>query len=211
MIKNWKMIAISAGIAFLLSFISGFFGRVSLGVLILRALLGGILFGVLAMIVSVLVSKFLPELYDLHSDSLGDESLVQAEESSLPEIVETPDSGGSQIDISIGDIDEEPSVEIKDSTVKIDSEDDSSEKPSLVEEVEETASDDSSSVVQVSPGLDVLPDMGVFSNSFVGDIDDSAGSTGKAGSPTLDIMGVEQDPELVVRAVRTMVKKDQEG
>ena len=65
--------------------------------------------------------------------------------------------------------------------------------------------------MQVPANIDVLPDMGVFSNSFEGELVEDVDGASTAGAVTLDIMGEEQDPELVVRAVRTMVKKDQEG
>ncbi len=212
MIKDWKMIAISAGIAFLLSFISGFLGRVSLGVLILRALTGGIVFGILALGISVLMRRFLPELYEIQQDSELTAEEVHAAGSSVPGIVESADTSGVQVDISIGDVETESAEEIHGTPDNSVLEGDSSGNTALVEEVVETGNADSPAEQgQVPAGLDTLPDMGVFSNSFVGDVDEMGGGTGKTGSPTLDIMGEEQDPELVVRAVRTMVKKDQEG
>ena len=210
MLKDWKMIAIIVGIAFLLSFISGFLGKVSLGVLILRALIGGIVFGFLALGISVLIRRFLPEIFELQQDSVVITDEVHSGESSLPEIAAA--SGGSQVDISIGENEEENVQRVSSSEEAGVLEEQSAEGTALVEEIEETGGSDSSSEQShVPPGLDILPDMGVFSNSFVGDVKEGSGSAGKAGSPTLDIMGEEQDPELVVRAVRTMVKKDQEG
>jgi hypothetical protein len=53
--------------------------------------------------------------------------------------------------------------------------------------------------------------MGVFSNSFENTDDAGDNGSGGTGTVSVDIMGEEQSPELVARAVQTMVKKDQEG
>ena len=203
--KDWRIIVISASLAFILSLIFGFLGSVSPGILLIRALSGAVVFGAIGFGVSILLCRYLPELYELqvdhsleikgdspeaeglHSDSVDSDNLFAA---------------GAKIDISIDDEDQVPEVELK-------PENDAGliggteEETNLVDEISEDN--------QVPASIDVLPDMGVFSNSFEGNVDDIVDEASTTGSVTLDILGEEQDPELVVRAVRTMVKKDQEG
>ncbi|MEA1911897.1 MAG: hypothetical protein U9N32_09535, partial [Spirochaetota bacterium] len=108
------------------------------------------------------------------------------------------------IDISIDDETEQ--------AVSEESSDSNSGKNELVEEVVEMGKtkefDDNNHI----PGnLDALPDMGVFSNSFENSVSEDGDNSSSPGAGTLDIMGEEQNPEFVAKAVQTMVKKDQEG
>ncbi len=205
MMKDWKIIVISATLAFTLSVIFGFFGRVSFGILLIRALAGAVLFGVAGFGASFLFRRYLPELYELQAEPALENSndLKVAEgiqnESGDSDIAS---STGAKIDISIDDGDENIAASIMKKS-EAGYKEESEEGNQLVDEV--TDND------QVPGNIDVLPDMGVFSNSFENEVDDVMGEATKAGAVTLDIMGEEQDPELVVRAVRTMVKKDQEG
>lgn len=203
--KDWRIIVISAALAFMLSFIFGLLGSVSIGILLIRALSGAVVFGALGFGVSLLLRRYLPELYELqedHSVEIKDDQL-EAE----VHHIDTEDSdnlpvAGTKIDISIDD-----GVEVQ--AVGVNTGDDTGPKAGVEKEsnlVEEISEDD-----QIPANIDTLPDMGVFSNSFEGNMDEIVDGAGKAGAVTLDIMGEEQDPELVVRAVRTMVKKDQEG
>jgi hypothetical protein len=212
--KDWKMIVISATLAFMLSFIFGIFGSVSLGILLIRAFSGAIIFAAMAFGATILQRRYLPELYELQADIMseieGDSSEVHVKQS-IPGHSDSLSVSKPRIDISIDDEDESFTVEMKPendtgSTGSFEKRND------LVDEISE--SDDTVSSTeneQVPANIDVLPDMGVFSNSFEGELDEYVDAAGKAGAVTLDIMGEEQDPELVVRAVRTMVKKDQEG
>lgn len=203
--KDWRIIVISATLAFILSLIFGLFGHVSLGILLIRALSGAVIFAAIGFGSSILLRRYLPELYELQEDHSIEIKDGPLEAESLHSDSGNSDSlsaVGAKIDISIDDEAPALAVEVKkesddDSTVKMEKEND------LVDEISE---DD-----KISSNIDVLPDMGVFSNSFEGNVDDIVDGASKTGAVTLDIMGEEQDPELVVRAVRTMVKKDQEG
>ena len=203
--KDWKIIVISATLAFLLSFIFGLLGSVSLGILLIRAFSGAVVFGAMGFGMSILLRRYLPELYELQAGSSLEikDDLSEAEgEHSESGDSDNLSSAGTKIDISIGNGDEVPAASMKPendtgSTGGVKKEND------LVDEISE---DD-----QVPANIDVLHDMGVFSNTFADEVDDIVAGAGEAGAVTLDIMGEEQDPELVVRAVRTMVKKDQEG
>lgn len=62
--KDWRIIVISAALAFMLSFIFGLLGSVSIGILLIRALSGAVVFGALGFGVSLLLRRYLPELYE---------------------------------------------------------------------------------------------------------------------------------------------------
>ena len=208
--KDWKMIAVIASLAFLFSFISGLIGSVGFGIIIIRAIIGSILFAGIGYGISILLRKFLPELFETHAETalVSDENLSQKQEN--------PVDGKPKIDISIGSDKEEFAVEMEsvdnpDSDSDLNSETVDEVKSDLVDEISESKSevDETAGGNNIPSNIDVLPDMGVFSNSFnsAEDLD----SSGSSGNITLDIMGEEQDPELVAKALRTMVKKDQEG
>ena len=59
---NWKVIAISAAVAFVLSCLTGLISGIMFGVLLLRASVVAVLFGVAGGAVSLLIARFLPEL-----------------------------------------------------------------------------------------------------------------------------------------------------
>ncbi len=204
--KDWKMIAVIATLAFLFSLISGLIGSVGFGIIIIRAIIGAILFAGIGYGISILLRKFLPELFETYAATalVSDENLSQKQEQ--------PVNGKPQIDISIGSDKEEFAVEMEPvDNPDLDSETGAEAKSALVDEISESTSeeDEAAEGNHIPANIDVLPDMGVFSNSFnsAEDLD----SSGTSGTVTLDIMGEEQDPELVAKALRTMVKKDQEG
>ena len=203
--KDWKFIVIGASLAFILSLLFGLLGGVSFGALFLRAVSGSVIFGAMAFGASILMRRYLPELYELRAGSSmeinEDPGEVEGNQIEYKES-ESSSIAGSQIDISIDDGDDNTISSVK---PEIDSD------SALSKEEEHTLVDEIPEDNQVPENIDVLPDIGAFSNSFEGEVDDINDGASKAGAVTLDIMGEEQDPELVVRAVRTMVKKDQEG
>jgi len=214
--KDWKIIAISAALAFLFSFISGLLGQVSIGVIFFRAVLGAFIFGALGFGISILLRKYLPEIFEINSglpsEDKGD--LTQIHEPS--EISSKADNSVSDrplIDISIGDETEQAVSEKSPDSKSISADENSiSGKNELVEEVVETGKTEESDDNNQIPGnIDALPDMGLFSNSFENSVSEDGDNSSSSGAVTLDIMGEEQDPEFVAKAVRTMVKKDQEG
>ncbi len=198
--KDWKIIAGIATLAFLFSFIFGLIGAVGFGIIIVRAIIGAVVFAGLGYGISILLRKFLPELFEINSESIlmSEENLSQNQEDSVEE--------KPQIDISIGSDKEDFAMAAADTSgLKTNVENE------LVDEITESKSDTNEAAEddQIPSNIDVLPDMAVFSNSF--NSEDNLDSSGTSGAVTLDIMGEEQDPELVAKALRTMVKKDQEG
>jgi hypothetical protein len=59
---DWRASAIAAGAAFILSFLVGILGGVSFGALVLRAVLSALAFGAGAVVVSLIVDRYLPDL-----------------------------------------------------------------------------------------------------------------------------------------------------
>ncbi|MCK5152878.1 MAG: hypothetical protein KAQ93_00845 [Spirochaetales bacterium] len=213
--KDWKIIIISAALAFLFSFISGLFGRVSFGVLLFRALSGAFVFGAIGFGIAFLFRRYLPELFELKSgsDSKIDEDFSQIQQKAdVSADLENSQADKPVIDISIGDESEEPESELSSENKNIQANNSNNSGNELVDEIVESGDTAETGENDQVPGnIDVLPDMGVFSNSFENEEDVNGNDSSSAGAVTLDIMGEEQDPELVARAVRTMVKKDQEG
>jgi hypothetical protein len=210
--KDWKIIAFSATLAFLFSFISGLLGRVSFGILFFRALLGALLFGALGFGVSVLLRKFLPEMFELESsvDMNEDISQDQVNESLKVNSKDLP-SVKPLLDISIGEEDDESVSDMTPANNASSGKNDNMGNE-LVDEISESGIDTANADNdQLPENIDALPDMGVFSNSFENVVDSDENGSNNPGAVTLDIMGEEQDSELVAKALRTMVKKDQEG
>jgi len=214
--KDWKIIAISATLAFLFSFVAGLLGQVSIGVIFFRAIFGSFIFGALGFGISILLRKYLPEIFELNSGSLSEnnEDLSQKQEpSGLSEKADNIVADKPLIDISIGDETEQAlSGENSDSKSILTDKNSPSGINELVEEVVETDKTDGSvDNIQIPGNIDALPDVGVFSNSFENSVSEDGDNFSSSGAVTLDIMGEEQNPEFVAKAVRTMVKKDQEG
>jgi hypothetical protein len=206
-LKDWKLSAIIAAFAFFFSFIAGVLGSVSFGIILFRALFGAVIFGAIGFGISFLLRRYLPEIFEsdshMESEDFVKESDLNENQSEITSSTEL--TGEMQgIDISIGD--EEQKV---DSESALEEDMSVNQEGELVEEMHESIG--SASMDSVPANIDVLPDMGAFSGSFENTEDTDGNGSGKTGAVTLDIMGEEQDPELVAKALRTMVKKDQEG
>ena len=213
--RDWKIIAICAALAFLFSLISGLFGGVSIGVLLFRAILGSTIFGALGFGISIIFRRYLPELFESNSQSTSeiDEDLSQIQKN--PDNVDESDGSPvnkPMIDISIEDEVSQPLPAAAGAKIENVLESNINSENELVDElVESKNTEESDENSQIPGNIDALPDMGVFSNSFDNSEDIDGNDSSSSGAVTLDIMGEEQDPELVARAVQTMVKKDQEG
>jgi hypothetical protein len=71
---DWRTSAIAAGAAFILSLLVGGVGGVAFGALILRAVIGAVVFGVGAAVVSLIIDRYLPDLKQSLSAPGGGES-----------------------------------------------------------------------------------------------------------------------------------------
>ena len=182
--KDWKIIAIFSGIAFILSFIAGIAGEVSFAGIFIRALTGAAAFGFLAFVISYILHKFLPEIYG-NEDPMEEVTVAEA---------------GSGVDIVIDDTDDELETEV------------SADMDVLQKETEPELSGDVSVLPDEEEGDEEgLPNIEKFSNIFDAAAENTGEESALTGSVSVDIMGQEQDPGTVAKAIRTIMKKDQEG
>jgi hypothetical protein len=224
---SWKIPAAAAGGAFLLSFLVGVIGRVGFGIAILRGLLWAVIFGALAFGVDYLLRRFLPELFGDHeNDSVEDERAVDItldEENPLtemtPAVSESDVTDDSSEDPNGGD--EANTVEEKIPLVADAFGDDSEEigEVEQVGEAEEITAAEGQSADSVEDEAvfqadsngpdDELPSLESVETAFV-----ASGVEEQDDEPkevTIDALGIEEDPAIVARAVRTFMNKDQEG
>lgn len=203
---DWKKLAIAAGVGFVIAAVAAAFGRVGFGPLVFRSFVGAISFGALAVGADMLMRRYLPELYET-TDSADAAAETEDHEDNNIDITleaENPHTTASEL---TGDA---PSGE-RDGADSTPADEAADAEP--VEELE--AVDESSGAAsEPSTGGD-LPSFDGVENSFdtggAGADDTEAGAPPASGAATIDIMGDQEDPEVVARAVRTLLKRDQEG
>ncbi len=195
---NWKLPAVSAGVAFILAFISATVGGVQFGAMLLRSLIAAVIFGALGIGVDMLIKHYLPELAG--GDAEG------SEESETEESVQRAENGG--VDITL---DEENPHNVGASQLETGNEGTSPTSETAEEPGSEIAGDEMIEDVEEVEELENGDDE--FSNAHSEDDDEDEGRAFQApeSGATIDVMGDEQDPETVAKAVRTLLKKDEEG
>ena len=243
---NIKVILWSAGSAAVIALLAGLFGRVAFFDLLLRVLIGGAAFGLFGAGVSLLLMRFVPELFE-QQESEEDGFIGATGES---EEKEAPPQQGNNLNIvldgdeySYGDSpeaaaenevesvgfseDEEQFVEEvsngdDQNTLGVPPETDtagSSEAPPSPESRQEKPAAASADYQEFEnlADVDTLPDLDEFSDSFESvaaaqdSENESNGGGGYSSTDSVDIMGDEQDPATVAKAVRTIIGRDQEG
>lgn len=231
--ESWKIASAGFGIfGFILSFIIGLFGDVAFGIVVLRAFMFCALFAGISVLLFMLIDKFIPELFEAaeRSDDESGSAVIIEDDSSDDEAQAV--GTGSNLDITIEDDEEIQSAEemLDESdgyqTVKTESDDDTIEEMETVEELDEAESEESAAEGKKKAeepsgrnGKDNssgLPDIGEYSDSF--EALESAGvSEGLSsidssdGPASADILGSSHDTQEIVKAVKTVLKKDQEG
>ncbi|MBN2509612.1 MAG: hypothetical protein JXB03_05020 [Spirochaetales bacterium] len=198
-----------------------FFVSLATGAGFLRALLrsglSGSAFFAITAGTEMLLKQFLPELFepaDVISSHKRDTEEADGENS-------------NQIDILLGDDGDNPSSssssDTADHTVFYSGEprvqnnapaDDFIEEVSAVDDADDLEEAGSDEPFRDDDGVEELPSMDNFSDTFetfVSDGPDDDGPVSGARDLDVDIMGDQQNVEDVVRAVRTVLKKDQEG
>lgn len=220
---DWRVSAIAAGSAFLLSVLVGVIGNVSFGVLILRAVVAAAVFGAGAIGASLVIDRYLPELKNSSSaqadasDGAGVDIVVEGDDDLQngvfgPEIahdashVESEAEEGDEELGELSPVDQEEEESIAEDVAESGSgaSDIPVNEDEVIEEVEEA--DDESDVVELEeaeeePGGGNLPDVDSMSDSFTElplaeeTIDDSSDSG--------------EDPALMARAIRTVLKREE--
>jgi len=219
MTLHWKLLAAASGGAFLLSFLAGLLGNVGIGTVFLRALIWAIIFGGLAFGIEHVLRNYLPELF------------VGSDRSS-PE--------GNAVDITLDDENPHVSAEEGEGAAKgYEQADTGSRSEEDLDDFAEDAEDnghplpgefsEERSVGSASDGVDdendvedleAVSDGGEISDSELPSFDsvestftsaETDDSERGAGLANVDVLGSEEDPEVVARAVRTLMNKDREG
>jgi hypothetical protein len=221
---NIKVVIWSAASAAVVAFIAGVFGRVAFLDLILRTLIGGAAFALFGAGVSMLLMRFVPELFEVQEGE-EEEFAVSSSESE-----ESANQQGNNLNIVI-DSDDYSYAGKNAEKAPADSYGDDEE---FVEEVEDVAGEEAAleggesrpqpatqtgeyTEFEDLSDVDTLPDLEEFSDSFesVAAAQDSEGDSygggGYSSDQSVDIMGDQQDPTTVAKAVRTIISKDQEG
>jgi hypothetical protein len=253
---NLKFSAYFAGSAFVIAVLTGALAGVGFGALLVRAVVGAILFAALGYGVYIVISTRLPELLsagaattsvsqadgygrnvDIVVDDDGeDDSLGDAEDGELPAGVERGDAetgvpaGGEQAAQEAAPGDPEDDGEPGDlEEVVEDGEPAAGDGDELVEEVEEVAapaaggtpSDSAASTKNGSKdvdenSVDTLPDIGGFAGDFESEgaegaevVEEDDGNDGFGGSSRAQSHGIEQDPEVIAKALKTVIKRDE--
>jgi hypothetical protein len=252
---RWKIVAIAGGGAFLLSLILGIASGNPFLTILLRALLFGIIFAVLAGGGALFLERFIPELFGSESASdtkkrenidivLAEENPVkegEIEELSLDEPADTEESATEapprgtlpeKADGAMTSIEEEE-LETADeaglgneadelekqatSPVAVESEEASLEEEEVTssEPVEKKIQQIKTAKGDVLDGsdLDVLPDMSGFESSFSAVPGTGAPDTSPPfenyDSASLKSGALNKDPDTYVKAVRTMIKREE--
>src|SRR6056297_2299463 len=244
---NIKVILWSAGSAAVIALVAGLFGRVAFFDLLLRVFLGGAAFGLFGAGISLLLMRFVPELFE-QQESEEDGFTVATSEA---EEKENPAQQGNNLNIVL-DGDEYSYGDTAESTTGSEAESGQfgEDEEQFGEEVSNTddqsalgeqaeADTANSSEAPLSPersavekpsedsanyqnfenlgDVDTLPDLDEFSDSFQSVAaaqdaeNESNGGGGYSSTDSVDIMGDEQDPATVAKAVRTIIGRDQEG
>ena len=206
---KYRLTAFFAGLALVISFLSGFLGGVNLGLIVLRGLLGAVAFGLLGLVVEVVSRRYLPEA--------GVEERREPSEGAVPDQADSPIGGA--VDIVLPE--ELPGDDIM-------ADDDIDLPPQDVAELEEVGAADpftegsapaerppeesAEETVAELEDVDALPSMDAFDGSS------TTTDFGLGEEPELEhaggdvsIMGHGTDPGEAAKAVRTWLKRDKEG
>jgi hypothetical protein len=203
---NWKIPAIAAGGAFLLSFLIGLAGQVGFGIVMLRALLWAVIFAALSFGADLLLRRFLPELFS------GESNDEDADERSVDIILEEENPVDTGNPEDAGEF-EEAEDKIEEAEMVSEAENEEGDEFQGVDEPEELKADaddspgspDNSDTASESE----FSDFESVETAFA--VSDEVEPEIEKPAANIDVLGIDEDPATVARAVRTFMKKDQEG
>ncbi len=187
---RWKFVAVVAILAMAVSLLSGGLSGVGFGTLMLRALIGGVLFAVLATGVNILISMFFPELLDFYDSDSGFASVAGSD---------SEDDTGSRVDIVMPA--ESPSLG---------GDDESSGSPSVDGDGNSASAADMESVDdgdnETGSVKEPMGDLDRFSSDFSEVGEDTPGKSPRGGGIMED-----HDVEELAQAIHTVVIRDEKG
>ncbi len=205
---NWKIPAVSAGGAFLLSLLVGLIGRVGFGTVIGRGLLWAVIFGALAFGLNYLLRRFLPELFANRGE--GAEENERAVDITLDE--ENPLAGRSA-GVSESDVHDGSPDDQKDGEERIPADEDlfgeDSTEVSELEQADEREEISGASGEESGDSSGELPGLETVETAFVASGVEERND--RRSTVSIDALGLDEDPAIVAKALRTFMNKDREG
>jgi hypothetical protein len=201
---NYRIVLGFAIFAFVISLLAGLIGGISFGQLVLRVLLGTAAFSLLGIGASWIIQKYLPELLQREAsekaegDTSADEVDIVLPEENPHSIPEGEDETGLE------EIEEDSQTDIEEDA-QTDIEEDSQTD---IEEAEPVEDDDETDLPSGLADLESVSGLDKVSEP------PTPATPISELSPTqkkVNIMGVEQDPGMAAKAIRTWLKKDKEG
>jgi len=182
---NWKFVVTVVIIAMAVSLLSGGLGGIPFGILITRALLGGVVFLILAFGLNLLLNRFFPEIWETSGTGNGESVPVDESETG-------GESPGSRVDIVL------PAQQPESSEGGNTPDENEGDADAAIEELEEAETSE-------EPQVDNLDR---FSESFSESEEDfKSGSTASSRSGPAG----EHDPEEIAQAIHTVIKRDEKG
>jgi hypothetical protein len=221
-----KFVIMSAAGAAVLAFVSALFGRVSFGAILLRSIFWAGVFGIFGFGSHVLLSKIIPELFEISADHEVDTEAGEtygqekkAEVGGNLNIVlegEEPAFSAAEEDASEEDLPGRDENEFIEEIQSVDEEDGEAYLGS--EKIEAQPADDEDARGGGRGGggaldVDSLPDLEDFSESFDSVAAAQEGDDQFIEQPgeEVDLLGTHHDPATIAKAVRTIIGRDQEG
>lgn len=222
---NWKIAGFFGAFGFVISLLAGIIGGVSFGMILLRSIAAGVVFGGLGIGITFAIKRFLPELTEsagnetLSMEGAGVDIVLEAETPAANQEYTRLSANGDKEGDFIDEIEEVRDEDTVDPLLRAGASDE--------EEVAE--------LEDVSDGIDSLPDIGEMADKFSGveysgtDREASFGtyaggnsggsgyaghsiggvdSLGSGGTGN-NVLGSDMDPQLVARAIKTIMKKDE--
>jgi hypothetical protein len=186
---RWKFVSAISIIAMAVSLLSGGLAGISLGMLVMRALLGGVVFAVLAVGLNLFITRFFPELFE-DDPGYGNDP--------------DPAESGRNVDIVIPA--ESPGVSTAEN-------EESGEPPGVGEVIEELVSRDGAEEPAAEAALSgenhagAVGDLDRFSEDFMEVDGESDGSRPAAA----DVPGGDREPQEIAQAIHTVMKRDEKG
>lgn len=181
----------------MLSFLAGLIGGVTFVSLLLRGFLAALVFGVLALAVDAIIRRFLPELLGIEESAETDGVERPGVDITLED--ENPHKSEGEADgqelKEAGQSDAEPESEMDDEVAELEVVSEDPENLPNFDGVETTfATTEVAQSDAISQSSDATP--------YV----DSVSEKG-----SVEVMGDEEDPAIVAKAIRTIMNKDAEG
>jgi len=183
---RWKFVLIISIFAMIVSIISGGLHGIRFGVILARAVAGGIVFGIFAVLLNLIVIKYFPELLE---DSTG----------GMPEVSQE-DAPGSNIDITVSsEIPDEPGSVMENLN-----------NENTVDSPEQSGESTGNSEPGAFTDDQVPGDIDKYSGTF-----EDTGTEVVSGRESRGSGGVaaefENDPEQLAKAIQTVISRDEKG